>query len=151
MAPSSRAAFLCSAQRIDLESGCYRFHPTGHQAAPFRPNGMLWTSLDRKSQCFHLSSSELLLQFCHCMLILGRVGEDSCCFLHRRWWILRPNAKISSGKKHLVAHQTLALRLLHLVVIRAAFAIPGFSETLARSRHHSASRLCEAQDLGRPH
>lgn len=93
MAPSSRAAFLCSAQRIDLESGCYRFHPTGHQAASFRPNGMLWTSLDRKSQCFHLSSSELLLQFCHCMLILGRVGEDSCCFLHRRWWILRPNAQ----------------------------------------------------------
>ena len=92
MAPSSRATFLCSAQRIDLESGCYRFHPTGHQAAPFRPNGMPWTSLDRKSQCFHLSSSELLLQFCHCMLILGRVTEDSCCFLHRRWWILRPNA-----------------------------------------------------------
>jgi hypothetical protein len=92
VAPSSRATFLCNAQRIDVESGCYRFHPTGHQAATFRPIGMLWSSLERKSQCFLLSSSELLLQFCHCMLILGRVAEESCYFLHRIWWILRPNA-----------------------------------------------------------
>ena len=59
--------------------------------------------------------------------------------------------KISSGKKHVLTHATLISRLLHLVVIRAAFAILDFSETLAQSRHHSASILCEAQDLGRPH
>ena len=41
-------------------------------------------------------------------------------------------------------------RRLNLDVIRAAFAILDFSETLEPSQHHSASKLCEAQDLGRP-
>jgi len=38
--------------------------------------------------------------------------------------------------------------LLHLDVIRAAYAVLGFSETLVPNQHHFASKLCEAQDLG---
>jgi hypothetical protein len=34
-------------------------------------------------------------------------------------------------------------------VNRVAFPRPGFSGTLAQSRHHLASRPCEAQDPGR--
>ena len=59
--------------------------------------------------------------------------------------------QIRSGQELARTTQNSYSRLLHLDVIRAAYAVLGFSETLAPSQHHSASKLCEAQDLGRPH
>lgn len=82
------------------------------------------------------------------------IGEDACLdgFVLAGGGHLRIHPGDFHGSRGLYAQARAKLEQLVQFwgVNRVASPRPGFSETLERSRHRSASRRCEAQDPSRP-